>query len=54
VHHLTPLSELAPGQRTRAQDLALLCCNCHRMVDRQRPWATLAEIRREREHAAQP
>jgi 5-methylcytosine-specific restriction enzyme A len=53
VHHLPPLSELAPGQRTRARDLALLCCNCHRMVHRQRPWATLAAIRQERAQAGQ-
>jgi predicted HNH restriction endonuclease len=52
VHHPTPPSELAPGQRPRAQDLALVGCNGHRSIHRQRPWATPAEIRQEREQAA--
>ncbi|MGW8180014.1 MAG: HNH endonuclease [bacterium] len=28
-HHATPLSELQPGSKTRLQDLALVCANCH-------------------------
>jgi 5-methylcytosine-specific restriction protein A len=48
AHHLTPLSEVAPGQRTNTKDLALVCANCHRMIHRRRPWATLDELRAER------
>jgi len=44
-HHIRPLHELRPGQRTRMKDLALLCSNCHRMVHARRPWLTLAELR---------
>ncbi len=33
-HHIVPLSELRPGQRTKLSDLGLVCANCHRMLHR--------------------
>lgn len=44
-HHTVPLSELKPGQRTRQQDLALVCSNCHRMLHRQGKTRTISELR---------
>ena len=44
-HHKIPLSELIPNQRTRFQDLAIVCANCHRMIHRSRPWLTVREVR---------
>jgi hypothetical protein len=46
VHHLRPVSELRPGARTRLDDLALVCSNCHRMLHRRRPWMTISVLRR--------
>jgi 5-methylcytosine-specific restriction protein A len=43
-HHSVPVSSLRPGERTRIEDLVLLCPNCHRMVHVQRPWLTLDEL----------
>lgn len=43
-HHLKPLSTLKPGQRTRLDDLALLCSNCHRMVHVRHPWLSVEEL----------
>lgn len=34
AHHIVPLSKLAPNSRTRVEDLALVCANCHRMLHR--------------------
>lgn len=31
-HHLVPIAEYVQGQRTRLEDLALLCANCHKAV----------------------
>jgi 5-methylcytosine-specific restriction enzyme A len=45
VHHLLPLYALAPGSRTRMQDLAVLCANCHRMVHAKAKWLTLSELK---------
>ena len=44
-HHVTPVSELRAGTRTRLSDLAVVCSNCHRMLHRRRPWLTAAELR---------
>lgn len=44
-HHTVPLSELRPGQRTRFQDLALVCANCHRMLHRRGETRTLESLR---------
>ena len=44
-HHRIPLSELHPDQRTRLEDLAIVCSNCHRMIHRRRPWLTVQQVR---------
>jgi 5-methylcytosine-specific restriction protein A len=44
-HHVVPLHTLQPGQKTRIEDLALLCPNCHRVLHLRRPWLTVAELR---------
>jgi 5-methylcytosine-specific restriction protein A len=43
-HHTRPLHTLQEGDKTRLQDLALLCANCHRMVHATRPWLSLEEL----------
>ena len=43
-HHVEPLH--VGGEKARsAEDLALLCSNCHRMIHRKPPWPTPAELR---------
>lgn len=37
-HHTLPVSELEDGQKTKIEDIAILCSNCHRMLHRKRPW----------------
>jgi 5-methylcytosine-specific restriction enzyme A len=44
-HHTRPVHTLRPGERTRLEDLALLCANCHRMIHARRPWRSLDELR---------
>jgi 5-methylcytosine-specific restriction enzyme A len=44
-HHTIPLRDLKPGVRTRLEDLALLCANCHRMIHVGSPWLTLSQLR---------
>lgn len=43
-HHTKPVSELRPGERTKVDDLVLLCSNCHRMVHRKRPWLNMNKL----------
>ena len=35
VHHKTPLSEIDGETKTKLEDLALVCSNCHRMLHRK-------------------
>jgi len=45
-HHTIPLATMPPsGARTRPEDLALVCSNCHRIVHRRSPWLTMDELR---------
>lgn len=48
AHHTRPLSELAAGEvrNTEISDFALVCSNCHRMLHRKRPWASIGELRK--------
>jgi hypothetical protein len=45
AHHLTPVSELKSGAKTKISDLALVCSNCHRMLHRKRPWLSISALR---------
>jgi len=40
AHHTKPLESLLEGSKTKLEDLALLCANCHRMIHATRPWLT--------------
>ena len=44
-HHRRPLSDLPHARRTRLEDLALLCANCHRMIHARRPWLTVEKLK---------
>jgi predicted HNH restriction endonuclease len=43
-HHAKPVHTLRQGERTKAQDLRLLCANCHRMVHAKRQWLTMEQL----------
>lgn len=44
-HHTIPLSELTGRTTSRLQDFAVLCANCHRMIHRVRPVASVGAFR---------
>lgn len=44
-HHIRPLAEAEPNGRTRLEDLALLCANCHRIIHRGARVSTLPKLR---------
>jgi len=47
AHHVIAVSDLKENATTRAQDLAMVCSNCHRMLHRKRPWRTVSQLRNE-------
>jgi 5-methylcytosine-specific restriction enzyme A len=46
AHHTRPVETLVQGSKTKLEELALLCANCHRMVHSARPWLTIEELRK--------
>lgn len=44
-HHTKPLYTLDAGSKTKINELALLCANCHRMVHAKRPWLSINTLK---------
>lgn len=44
-HHTLPVSQLDPGHKTKLDDLALVCSNCHRMIHRETPWLSMDKLK---------
>jgi 5-methylcytosine-specific restriction protein A len=44
-HHALPLSDLMKERKAKLEDLILVCSNCHRMIDRRRPWLFAMDVR---------
>ncbi|MCH8158118.1 MAG: HNH endonuclease [Nitrospinae bacterium] len=44
-HHTKPVHTLSPKEKTKLEDLRLLCANCHRMVHAKAPWLSMEELR---------
>ena len=34
------------NQKTRLNDLSLLCSNCHKMIHRKSPWLTIEQLKK--------
>ncbi|MBY8909190.1 HNH endonuclease [Salinicoccus roseus] len=45
AHHIKPLSEMHMNEKTRVEDLMMVCSNCHRMIHRKKPWLTGDELK---------
>lgn len=52
VHHTKPVHTLAEGEKTRLEDLALLCSNCHRVIHSSRKWLSVEQVRLAFQHNA--
>jgi predicted HNH restriction endonuclease len=37
------------GHKTKIEDIAMLCPNCHRMAHKKRPWLKMSELKKLRE-----
>lgn len=45
AHHKIPVSQLDGTKKTKIDDLALVCSNCHRMLHRGDPLLTIAQLK---------
>lgn len=44
-HHTIPISQLKEGEKTRLEDIIMVCSNCHRMLHRRKPWLSIEELK---------
>ena len=52
AHHTIPVSEMKAGHKTKIEDIAMLCPNCHRMAHKKRPWLKMTELKKLRKKAS--
>jgi len=45
AHHTIPVSDMEPGQKTKIEDVALVCSNCHKILHRTRPWLSMNRLK---------
>jgi len=45
AHHKTPVAQLGGTMKTKIEDLALVCSNCHRMLHRGDPLLTVEQLK---------
>ncbi len=45
AHHIKPVSKMKDGERTKIEDIVMLCSNCHSMMHRRKPWLTVNDLK---------
>ncbi|TBV25540.1 restriction endonuclease [Meridianimaribacter sp. CL38] len=45
-HHSKPVSELEENEKTKIEDIVMVCSNCHKMLHRRRPWLSKTELKK--------
>ena len=45
-HHTIAVSDMKQDHKTKPEDIAILCSNCHRMVHKKRPWLTMTQLKK--------
>jgi 5-methylcytosine-specific restriction protein A len=45
AHHTIPVSEMKSDHKTKVEDIAMLCPNCHRMAHKKRPWLKMVKLK---------
>lgn len=44
-HHTIAVSNMKSDHKTKPEDIAMVCSNCHRMVHKRRPWLTMKDLK---------
>lgn len=46
AHHTKAVSEMKENEKTRIEDIAMVCSNCHSMLHRSKPWLDKQQLMR--------
>lgn len=44
AHHIKPVSTMQDGEKTKIEDIIMVCSNCHSMIHRKKPWLSIKDI----------
>lgn len=44
-HHTKPVASMKPGERTKLDDLSIVCANCHRMLHREKNLLSITSLK---------
>lgn len=44
AHHTKPVSQMEENEKTKIEDIVMLCSNCHSMIHRRKPWLSKSEL----------
>ena len=44
AHHTIPVSKMKTDHKTKPEEIAMLCSNCHKMVHKKRPWLEMESL----------
>lgn len=45
AHHIKPVSQMVENEKTRIDDIVMVCSNCHSMIHRKKPWLSMPELK---------
>lgn len=46
AHHVIPVSTMSEGEKTKIEDIVMVCSNCHSMIHRKKPWLNKNELKK--------
>ena len=46
AHHIRPVSQMTDGEKTKLEDIVMVCSNCHSMLHRKKPWLTVEQMKK--------
>lgn len=46
AHHIKPISQMMPNEKTKIEDIVMLCSNCHSMIHRKKPWLCKSDLKK--------
>ncbi len=46
AHHIKPVSQMKDNERTKVEDILMVCSNCHSMIHRKKPWLKKEQIKK--------
>lgn len=44
AHHIKPVSQMQENEKTKIEDILMVCSNCHSMIHRKKPWLNKDQV----------